>query len=241
MKKIITILSFLSIMSATVFSQSLGLSYLGGSFNNGDTITLFSIPSDAEFSIQFYISNNSSNTISLKGKKTELSIIPGSTNWFCDWMSCYPPSVFTTPTALTLNAGDTNKVFTADYNSHDNAGASFVMYTFWNTQNINDTIAVVVKYMTGSNVGVNASSKNTVSNTYPNPATDYFNIDYTFEGSRNAEIQIMNVLGSIVKTEKLSTSANHARIDVSNLKPGSYFYSVIVDKQRVSSKKLIIK
>ena len=242
MKKFLTIISLFSLISITAFSQSIGLGYSGGDISNGDTIVMATEDADAEFAIKFYISNNTSSSIDVKGKKAELSLVTGAENWFCDWISCYDPLTFVTPTALSLGATDTNKTFTADYASNHNAGTSFTMYTFWDVSNPNDSIAVVMKFMSGSGVGINTTKNITkVSNAYPNPAKNYFFIDYEFENAQSAQIQILNVLGSTVKTQYLANMNGKAKVDITKLNNGIYFYNVIVDGEKIASKKLVVR
>jgi len=241
MKKIISTL-FLSILVLASFAQSMELKdHNNNVVNFGDTVRYFNIDNNITHTLEFSAKNTSSVVAKYKVRQKMISEVPNTLHYFC-FGNCFPAGVNLSPAVtFTPNQSTSPGTFSTDYMSKGHYGTTIIAYTLFNTLVANDSLYFIIKYYVDIDAGVNAPSKNTVSNTYPNPATDYFNIDYTFEESQNAEIQIMNVLGSIVKTEKLSTSANHARIDVSNLKPGSYFYSVIVDGQRVSSKKLIIK
>ncbi len=242
MKRFFTTI-LLSILISATFAQSIELKdHNNNVVNFGDTVRFFSSDLNSIHTLYFTAKNTATSKKTFKVRQMMLSEVSGSLHYFC-FGSCYPPGTNLSPIGTEFNAGESTApgTFSTDYMPQGQSGYTVVAYSIFDQNNTTDSMYFIVKYYVALDAGINAPSKNTVSNTYPNPATDYFNIDYTFEDSQNAEIQIMNVLGSIVKTEKLSISANHARIDVSNLKPGSYFYSIIVDKQRVSSKKLIIK
>jgi len=242
MKKTITLISIFTLVSIMAMSQSLGLSYAGGTLNNGDTITLFSTNNNASFAINLTVTNNSSSSIDIKVKKTELSIVSGSDNTFCDWYSCFPPSTYVSPNALTLNANETNSSFMGDYNSNDNAGKSTILYTFFNIADTNDSAAVVINFITGSAVGIeNNTPIITVSKAYPNPTKDAFYLNYDFSNSKSARVEVINVIGSVVKVQEIQGLSGKTMIDVSNLNNGVYFYSVIVDGKKYVSKKLIIQ
>jgi hypothetical protein len=222
--------------------QNIGISYSGGTFNNGDTITLSSTDANATFALNIWITNNSSDVIGIKAKKTELSIISGSDNYFCSWTSCYQPDTYVTPDSLPLPGGETNKAFTADYESNGNVGKSTVMYTFYNSQKANDSIAVIVNYIAGSAVGIESNEPViTLSNAYPNPVKDAFYLDYNFSKVNTARVELINVIGSIVKVQELHDMNGKARIDISDLNNGVYFYSLIIDGNKYISKKLIVQ
>ena len=242
MKKVFTLISLFCLISISVFSQSIDLGYHDGDINNGDTVVVFSTNNNADFDIHLFLSNNTTSTINILGKKTELNLVAGSDNMFCDWLQCYGSSTYVTSNSLALAVNDTNKGFTGEYRSNNKKGASYIMYTFWVENHTNDSVAVIIKYLAGSGVGISTVNKKAnVSNAYPNPAKDYFFIDYEFENAQSAQIQILNVLGSNMITQSLSNISGKAKIDISKLENGIYFYNVIVDGRKVASKKLIVR
>jgi len=232
---------FLMFVSSFAIAQSLSLSYSGSSINNGDTILVTSADANVNLEAHISVTNISSSNVNLKAKKTELSLITGSTNSFCDWNSCFPPNVYVSTTALDLAASVTNSAFLGEYSSKGNVGESTIMYTFFNTADNNDSVAIIVKYYAGF-VGIDGTeAKNTISNAYPNPAKDAFYLDYDFSDANTASVEILNVVGSLVKVQEIQGLNGKARIDVSNLNNGIYFYSVIVDGKKYVSKKLIVQ
>ncbi len=242
MKQFFISLILIVFVSFLATSQSLSLkTSTGMKINNGDTITLTDTDADADFSINFWITNISSSTIEIKAKKTELGLVAGSDNYFCSWTSCYLSSTYVTPDSLPLAAGVVNKAFIVDYGSNGNSGKSTVMYTIFDMSNTSDSIAVVVNYIAGF-VGIESTTDNvTISNAYPNPTKDRFFLDYNFADSRNAKVEIMNVVGNIVSEQYINPQSSHASINVENLSSGIYFYNVIVDGNKIASKKLIIQ
>lgn len=237
-------ISLMLVASINFFASSQSLSLKKSddtNINNGDTITLTDANATASFALNLKVTNTSSSTIDIKVKKTEISLIAGSSNTFCDWNSCFPPSTYVSPNALSLGSNVTNSAFMGDYHSHGNAGTSTIMYTFFNDANTNDSIAVVVNFIAGF-VGIESNEQNiTISNAYPNPTKNIFYLDYDFSNSHSARVEIINVIGSIVKVQEIQGLNGKAIIDVSNLNNGVYFYSVIVDNKKYISKKLIIQ
>ena len=194
MKKILlfSIISYFSVLG--VFAQSIKLQdKSGNNINNGDTIVMVSTDAHAIFAIGLDVINTTSSDLAVWAKKTELSIIPGSENYFC-WVSCYIPSVFLSPDSLIIAGNATNKIFSGDYEANGNVGASYIMYTFFNDAKYSDSIAVVVKYVAGSGVGIDDSKPSVdVSNLYPNPANNKVSINYNLNGANNARLEIRNI------------------------------------------------
>ncbi|RUA25002.1 MAG: hypothetical protein DSY76_07085 [Bacteroidetes bacterium] len=80
-----------------------------------------------------------------------------------------------------------------------------------------------------------------ISNLFPNPATNKVSVKYDLKGANNAQLEIRNVLGSLVKKVSINESNGLLNVDVSDLTNGVYFYSFIVNNEIIKSKKLIIQ
>ena len=135
MKKILlfSFLSYFTILGA--FAQSIELyTKAGVQMNNGDTIVMVSTSAHADLIIGMDVTNVGSTDMNVHAKKTELSIVPNSENYFC-WVSCYQPHIFVSPSPMQIIKGDTIKIFSGDYSSNGNAGTSYIMYTFFSDKN----------------------------------------------------------------------------------------------------------
>lgn len=75
---------------------------------------------------------------------------------------------------------------------------------------------------------------------YPNPVTDYFYFEYTATFTKNAKLQVYNTLGKVVITKDLNDKQGTEKIYVSDLEKGMYFCSLLVDDNRVLTKKILI-
>lgn len=86
------------------------------------------------------------------------------------------------------------------------------------------------------------NEKITVSNAYPNPASEYAELDYTVSsGVRDARIVINNVLGSVVAEYVLDRSGRKLRINTRELPSGIYFYQLSLDGRKVATKKMLVR
>jgi len=75
---------------------------------------------------------------------------------------------------------------------------------------------------------------------YPNPVTDYFYFEYTATFTKNAKLQVYNTLGKVVITKDLNDKQGTEKVYVSDLEKGMYFCSLLVDDNRVITKKILI-
>lgn len=60
---------------------------------------------------------------------------------------------------------------------------------------------------------------------YPNPAKNYLIIE-TDLVNENAQISLINILGSTVLNQTITKSSNETKLDLSNIKPGIYFVKI---------------
>jgi hypothetical protein len=242
MKRIFLSLILILLISFSLSAQTFSLSLPNGlALNNGDTVTVVNTNADASFSVNVWITNNALVYKDVKARKTVINLVNGAFDTFC-WFECYPPETTLSPDSIRIDSKATAKAFLGDYESHNNAGKSAVRYTFFDVNNPSDTISVIIEYHAGSGLSAkDLKSTYKISNAYPNPANQVFNLDYKFADSQTARIEVLNVTGSLLLSQVLINSESKQTFDVSTLKSGVYFYNIIVDDKKVSSKKLIIQ
>jgi hypothetical protein len=82
----------------------------------------------------------------------------------------------------------------------------------------------------------------TVSNIYPNPASERAELDYTITGDiRDAKVIFYNVLGSKMKEYVLTKSNRKLNIDTAVMPTGLYFYQLSVEGKKVATKKMLVR
>ena len=75
---------------------------------------------------------------------------------------------------------------------------------------------------------------------YPNPTSDYFDIDLTTVEGKAVSVSIFNSIGTVVLNEKIEKSASSKRINIENLGTGQYSVVIQPEGKRVVMKKLSI-
>lgn len=86
------------------------------------------------------------------------------------------------------------------------------------------------------------SEKIKVSNIYPNPASEYVELDYTISsGVQEAKLIFYNVLGSQMNAYTLNKAENKLRVSTIEMPTGLYFYQLALDGRKVATKKMLIR
>ena len=80
-----------------------------------------------------------------------------------------------------------------------------------------------------------------VSHVYPNPATDFVDIDYQVSGNQELRIVFYNVLGEQVKELSLDRDQRSIRVSMRDFANGMYMYQLVIDGRSVATKKLIVR
>ncbi|CAM4109812.1 T9SS type A sorting domain-containing protein [Aquirufa beregesia] len=86
------------------------------------------------------------------------------------------------------------------------------------------------------------SDRLVVSNLYPNPASEYADIDFQMATS-NQEVKIVvyNILGQEIKELILDKDQRYARISLRDINSGMYMYQLMIDGRSIVTKKLIVR
>ncbi|MCK8494351.1 T9SS type A sorting domain-containing protein [Spirosoma sp. RP8] len=82
----------------------------------------------------------------------------------------------------------------------------------------------------------------TVSNIYPNPASESAEIDYQIKGHvGEAKLILLNVLGSPIEEYDMSQHERKVRVATRSLASGYYFYQLSFEGKKVATKKLLVR
>ena len=224
-------------------SQTLSIAYIGGAIVPNSTVQIIGDPTDEPIKIDIQVTNHAAIAQNVKVKKTihPGDTLPGTTNTFC-WGVCYPPFIYVSPQALTLEAGATNDEFDGDYSPLGVIGVSTIIYTFFIDENPSDSVAVTVEFK-ASPTGIGEKSDQvTFSNPYPNPANQQVSFNYALpEGMAGAKLSISNILGATVREIAIVETSGTLRIPAFDLGEGIYFYTLKAGNKNLVTNKMIIK
>ncbi len=74
----------------------------------------------------------------------------------------------------------------------------------------------------------------------PNPNDGNFSLTHNFKYSDNVKLEVYDILGQLVYTDKLNTNANNINVNLGNLDVGMYTYKISNNNNLVKTDKLII-
>lgn len=195
------------------------------------------------------VENTTNDYVLVKVKKTIIDTVAGSVNSFC-WGQCIDSRSYISPTPLVINANELKEdSFSAEYWPNGLEGTTTIRYTFFiynetSGKNYTDSVSVIMHFVVGpTSVEQYPMANSILSNARPNPASSFTNIPYSLPSSFSGEAQIIikNLLGSNVYNESLNNSNGKIFINTADFEPGIYFYSLVVNGQTHSTKKLIVK
>lgn len=244
MKKILLSLIGLTLFSGA-FAQSLSLQDTNGVvINSGSVFYVWGEPTDDIIQARINVKNETAEAKQVKVKKVinAEDTLAGTMNYFC-WGLCYGPDTYESPFPQTLDGGVVSDQFYGDYSPVQVLGKSTITYVFFNVDDRNDSVYVIVEFNASpASVTENIAGQVKFSEAYPNPATNRVNVDYSIPASvKNARVVITDLLGSRVKEIGLENLSGTARVSVSELVNGIYFYSLIADNQLILTRKFMVK
>lgn len=233
MKKIFT--------TVLIVASTLGISSAQSLSTNGMVPVIYGYSTDFQLQSEFEVINNSANDLNVYLEKHELSIVPGSTNNFCWGPQCYGPSTFVSPSPSLISAnGGVDVTFRGDYQPNGFPGASQIGYCFYDGNNTADSVCVIITFdatATGIN---NLPAANNYATVYPSPANNMATLSYNFKDTKG-EFKVYDVLGNLVRTIIPKNQSGTLVLQVSDLKQGVYFVSMVSNGKSLANTKLIVK
>jgi len=135
----------------------------------------------------------------------------------------------------------TNLTYSTTSNAAVSVSGSAISYTpVLSNFIVNDTTICISPAVLGIEK-INTTSFN-LSQNYPNPFGNQTSINYTLtEEARNVSFEVMNILGEkIIEQKENNNIGDHTiRLNNMNLTKGIYFYSLLVDRNKITRKMIV--
>jgi hypothetical protein len=246
MKKIVLFFVLLTGLAVVGFAQSLQLSNNQGIIvANGEIIQLGS-PDSTELITYMNVKNIGTTNKNVLCRKTEIKMLDSTEITMCWAGGCYPPKTNLSPSAQLITPGQTNTEFVGHYTqmafNHFKSGESVVRWCFFDQQNPNDSVSVLIKY-TSYPLGISEKSGRVaeLSNVYPNPASTRATVGFELPAGTSGTLVIRDMIGKTVYSEQLNGSFGKTVINTLDLSDGIYFCSLLVDGKSVQTRKMIVR
>lgn len=226
-------ISFL-LVSSVGLTQSLTLSWEGEPL--GDTILAIGDMGGFEIVAHAVVTNNTSEAMNIKVRRVQLQMIEGTMSQFC-WGLCYPPNVDESANPMLIGAGESSgdEDFSGHYLPQGQFGDSYVEYEFFNMDNENEFVKVVVQYA-ATVVGTNEIAESSIR-AFPNPVVNTLNV----AAKGMTQIEMINFTGQTVYKENFNSrpADQVTTIDCSSFVPGFYFLRVEHEGGTTTSRMLV--
>ena len=235
MKKILP--AFLFLMGVGVSAQSLSI------FSMDSMVTGDATVSNDIFGYAV-IENIGNTTIDVRFKRIDKGYNAlTDSNAIC-WGLCFTPDISVSPPSfdVTMAPGDTTTAITHVYPDQDGFTRSgAITYVAFDANNPTDSVAYEVMYsVQGQPIGIRPFGT-TQLDVYPNPARERLTIDYRLAGNKEAQFELINLLGSKVYETALPNGQNSVKLNIERFAKGVYFYRVISDGETLETKRLVIE
>jgi hypothetical protein len=246
MKNRLLLFSILAMIVFAGYSQSLSLSNQNGPIVPNSIIIQPGTPDSVTLNTYIDITNTGNAPLNVLCRKTELNMIDSTRTFICWANFCYAPHIYVTPNTQSIGSGETYTGFKGIY-AHDtynffSVGESVVRWTFFDQDNLNDSVSVTVRYPTYPvSIGELYGSVSVLSAIYPNPVSFTANTEFTVPRGSQGSILIRDVVGAVVQTYLVPAGTGKIQMNVSNLSDGVYFCSLLIDGRPAHTRKLIVR
>lgn len=252
MKKTLLLSVFLLAQAVFVFGQNLQLFVKEGTtyvpVNTEQLVKIQAEDLNNELaSVEYFVHNNSNAPISVRAKRTNVSVLEGTISYMCFGL-CYMPSADIVPIPakdpIVIPANTTlsdTELFSAHYSPLGQEGAALISYKFYNVDDENDAVTLNVEFYAGPKVGINEVDNTAKLSAYPNPTTGQIMIDYTIKEQANAALVIYNINGQQVYIQALDAAQASVNISLEDMPKGVYMYRIEAPNYQSLSRKIVLQ
>lgn len=239
-----------ALVAPVVFQAQLKVIYPNGT-EDLDGTTVQTVPEQTDEKRILWMVNETDEELSLHCRRTELDVVPATTNNIC-WVICpaIPQNAGENPiwtvglgeNLLTETAapGDTIRSFDFIYDPEGQPGCSEFLVEIIDSEDENVVYAsfnVVSSECLLSTEEVASAVELTIS---PNPTSDRLQITMD-RPLTEGDLHIMDVLGRTIQVHPGTVLTDGVEVlDVSSLNEGLYFLSLVKDREVQSTKRFII-
>src|SRR5690554_649295 len=163
----------------------------------------------------------------------------------CLGNTCYDPKKDLAKVKLKLAPGEIYTDLYLEFDLGITAAKGTFDLHFANTENLRDVFIIEGVYNVEGEQGESNEIDHKdikLGSVYPNPSSRVAQLDYQIKNPAvTARIVVNSFIGNPVFDLRLDPLQKSIVINVTDLNPGIYFYTLIVDNQNIVTKKLVVK
>ena len=195
----------------------------------GDVTTLSGA---GEMVAEWPVTNISDASVSVKCRRTTISAVAGSSNYFC-WGVCYGETTNVSLLAQTILASDTNHTFYAHYKPLGNPGETLITYCFFNTANPADQACQTVSFCYESTcpLAIDETENSKLELIGSNPLKGLSFMNYKLPtGETEGQLIITNLQGKLVKKTTVKGNSGSILMNAEDFASGVYQFTLMTSK-----------
>lgn len=250
MKKIYLSLSLL-FSSVIAVGQSIHILYNNKDVTN-TTVTIPVAKGDQALA-DFALLNTTSNMLKYKISRTILNppFDECGSLYFCTALQCYAASSAIDWTGPYIDSIRANEKLPSDSGTTGLAAHYDVCTTtcfdlkvlykvYLSDPNLKDTAFITVLYSCATGIAEEDVFGGTLSDAYPNPSDAGFLVNYSVRASGKAALLLYDLYGKKIREILLQGTDGSSFINTASLTDGVYFYSLIVNGRRATTRQLVV-
>lgn len=210
-----------------------------------ETKSFYNVKIGEQIRTSIKLKNLSDKPVNVLVRRDNTQLGSSQETYFCWDNDCKDQIVSQTYISQVIQPGEILETFTSVLESGLDETASSIKYVFYNRDDPSDFTEIRLDYSVKEQVSrgqLFSSADITLSDIYPNPASEIAYLDYIFLNEEiETKLVLHNLLGSVVSEFKLNPVEQELKIFTSDFKPGVYFYTIYVDNEGKVTKKLVIK
>lgn len=250
LRKLLSLASFLLIITASFGQQFISISVPGSSADiSGDYTVVYGSAGANDLYQRFWVYNETAQPIDLHCRRVEMDVTSGTDNATC-WSICPPPMDagtdvdWTSSNVQTIQQDSSDRTFSGHLYPDGVSGCSHFRYYFYTQGQGGMTDSIDVYFEHGATCQQVASIEDEKPfepkmKLYPNPSKGQFTIDAQIPQQANYNVKIINVVGQTsMRLSNISNGVN--TVDAGALAPGMYFVQINDGENAVLTKKIQI-
>lgn len=187
------------------------------------------------------IYNGSDSAIAVVAERVDNRVTDPQYDYFC-WDVCYGATVNRSIGAIQIRPDKATDAFTLTFLPEGESSPAEITMRFFNRANLSDFVEHTFHFTTSATpIEASIPASDLLSQPYPHPARSFVHFDYELpHASQAARLELYNLIGKQLYTTSLTERAGTATLSVDNYPPGIYMISMVVDDERVASRRVIV-
>jgi hypothetical protein len=240
----IRLLIFLSFCFACRMSsaQSFSLFYHGIKLAADTELVRTGTQDTLEMTTWLTIRNDAGTEKQIQARKTEISMVPGAASSICWAGYCYPAQTMQSDYPLGLAPGKDSTGCFAHFTTGGTLGTSTVRWTYFDQDNISDSVSVVIRYTTyPTGIASPGDGRKNAVQVSPNPADMQVAFRFQDPACQVYTITLRTLTGQTILHATTGNSEGSIKLDTSVLPAGIYTYTLVSGGNRFTSGQLLIR